>query len=197
MYLHFFSVLVCTGKIGRKKIQKMARRHLFRKAGYSDFDDTDYVTPLVVCSVIFLVAMVVYCMCRDGSRSGCKACATTEAVPPHAEGAARGSVVAGPVTATSSRHLEDLISSECVVVFFHAQWCHHCKTAKPEFEAAAAAYVECRWVLADEARVEARTLEAHGIRGFPTIALYRRGTRVATYSGDRTAQDMAQWARSA
>ena len=172
----------------------MARRHLFRKAGYSDFEDTDYVTPLVMCSVIFVVAMVVYCMCRDTSKANCKACTSTEPVPPHAASASSGGV---PTTATNSQHLEDLISGECSVVFFHAQWCHHCRNAQPEFEAAAAVYVQCRGVLADESHVEARTLEAHGVRGFPTIALYRRGTRVATYSGDRTAQDMAQWARSA
>ena len=69
-----------------------------------------------------------------------------------------------------------------VVVDFWADWCGPCRMIAPELEALAADRVDLKVVKVD---VEANpaVAERYGIRGIPTVALFRDGQPVAVSVG--------------
>ena len=77
---------------------------------------------------------------------------------------------------------EVLRSTVPVVVDFWAAWCGPCRMVAPELEAMAADRSDVKVVKVD---VEANPTVAarYGIRGIPTIALFRDGEQVAASVG--------------
>jgi len=84
-----------------------------------------------------------------------------------------------------------------VLVDFWAPWCGPCRMMAPAFEQAAA-LLEPQMRLAKLNTEEAQVLAARfNIRSIPTLALFVGGREVARQAGAfRSAQDIAQWARS-
>ncbi|XP_062267031.1 protein disulfide-isomerase A6 isoform X1 [Platichthys flesus] len=83
-----------------------------------------------------------------------------------------------------------LDSDDVWLVEFFAPWCGHCKNLEPEWAAAATAVKE-----QTKGRVRLGALDAtvhqavsgrYGIRGFPTIKIFRKGEEPEDFQGGRT-----------
>lgn len=82
-------------------------------------------------------------------------------------------------------------------VMYYAEWCGHCKRAKPEFQNLMDSYkgpikimmVDC------EAPENANLVKSQNIKGFPTIRYYPSGLTESyqEYSGNRTYSDFSQY----
>jgi len=77
-----------------------------------------------------------------------------------------------------------------ILVEFFAPWCGHCKRLAPEYEKAATelkkSNIQIAKVDADN-EVNKPLASRFGIRGFPTLKLFRNGKVVGDYQGERTA----------
>ena len=83
------------------------------------------------------------------------------------------------------------------LAMFHATWCGHCKAMKPNMQAAAAdpdfpASVGVVMVDGDKCP---KTVQAHGIRGYPTVKMLKDGKEAEEYRGNRTKQSLVDFAR--
>jgi thioredoxin 2 len=97
-------------------------------------------------------------------------------------------------TATFDQHLTH--NDVPVIVDFWAPWCGPCQAMAPRFEAAAQQF-EPRARFAKVNSDEEPTLSARfGIRGIPTLLVFRRGREVARQSGAMDARTLTQWVES-
>ena len=76
------------------------------------------------------------------------------------------------------------------LVLYYAEWCGHCKVAKPEFaklgstQTIGASTVDIQTVNAEE---DKEAMKGVNVRGYPTIILYDpKGKIVEEYGGERT-----------
>lgn len=102
-----------------------------------------------------------------------------------------------PVAATESKlvvqgsasNFKELIgSAQPVLVEFFAPWCGHCKKLAPEYETAAGSLQEQKIQLASvDCTVEKDICEKMGIKGYPTLAVFREGKEITKYQGPREA----------
>eukprot|EP00922_Rhytidocystis_sp_ex-Travisia-forbesii_P053014 GHVS01078621.1.p1 GENE.GHVS01078621.1~~GHVS01078621.1.p1 ORF type:complete len:505 (+),score=100.96 GHVS01078621.1:189-1703(+) len=99
------------------------------------------------------------------------------------------------VVTLTKDNFEAFIENDVVLVEFFAPWCGHCKKLAPEFEKAA------QMLLKDgsavklgqvDATTEAELADRFGIRGYPTLQLFRKKTP-EEYSGGRTADTIVEW----
>ncbi|XP_063757902.1 protein disulfide-isomerase A6 isoform X2 [Eleginops maclovinus] len=83
---------------------------------------------------------------------------------------------------------------EVWLVEFFAPWCGHCKNLEPEWTAAASAVNEQTKgkvrLGAVDATVHQAVSSRYGIRGFPTIKIFRKGEEPEDYQGGRTRGDI-------
>jgi thiol-disulfide isomerase/thioredoxin len=79
------------------------------------------------------------------------------------------------------------------VLFVKADWCPHCRTAKPEVEKAAAILGSVVPVYAVDADRQGRTVEELGVDGFPTILFRDARGKLHTYTKEREGRKIADW----
>lgn len=87
-----------------------------------------------------------------------------------------------------------LDSDDVWLVEFFAPWCGHCKNLEPEWAAAATAVKEHTKgkirLGAMDATVHQAVSGRYGIRGFPTIKIFRKGEEPEDYQGGRSRDDI-------
>ena len=95
---------------------------------------------------------------------------------------------------SSSTFASDITEHSLTLVEFFAPWCGHCKALAPNYEAAAKrlAADNSPAVLASvDCTVEKDLCSQYGVKGFPTLKLFRASTSNPTdYTGGRTADDI-------
>lgn len=91
---------------------------------------------------------------------------------------------------------ETILQNQYTFVAFVASWCGHCQKLKPEFELAARILSETHPYI-NFAQIDApeyRNLSLdHGVRGYPTLKLYKQSLDGIEFSGARSHQDLILW----
>ncbi|KAF4532478.1 hypothetical protein B566_EDAN003054 [Ephemera danica] len=94
---------------------------------------------------------------------------------------------------TEANFSSELEQKDNVLVMFYAPWCGHCKAMKNDYALAAEKVkqqLEGSFLAAVDATVQQGLQREHGVRGFPTLKLFRRGKFVADYDRARKADDL-------
>ena len=79
------------------------------------------------------------------------------------------------------------------VLFVKAEWCGHCKAAKPEMEKASRLLGSVIPMFSVDADSQAALVQKLGVQGFPTILFMPANGPPVTYNGARTAQGVVDW----
>jgi len=101
------------------------------------------------------------------------------------------------VTLTADNFDDVVNGNEFVLVEFFAPWCGHCKKLAPEYAKAAATLKDDGVVLgAVDATVHKDLASKFGVRGYPTLKLFKSGT-ATEYKGGRTHDTIVSYIRKA
>lgn len=98
------------------------------------------------------------------------------------------------VKLTSATFSKFLSENPLVLAEFFAPWCGHCKALGPEFSQAADDLVSKNIKLAQiDCTEEGELCQEHGIRGYPTLKIFRGEDNQAEYEGPRKAEGIVQY----
>ncbi|VDM52112.1 unnamed protein product [Angiostrongylus costaricensis] len=105
----------------------------------------------------------------------------------------------GDVLEYTDANFDDLIKShEVALVKFYAPWCGHCKRMAPEFDKAATKLKENDppvTLIKVDCTVEKTTCDRFGVKGFPTLKIFRNGVESQAYDGPREADGIIKYMR--
>jgi len=94
---------------------------------------------------------------------------------------------------TTSNFDEVVNNADLILVEFYAPWCGHCKKLEPEYATAATTLKKSNVQLAKvDATVESSLGSKFGIRGYPTLKIFRKGT-ISEYKGPRDSQGIINY----
>ena len=94
---------------------------------------------------------------------------------------------------TDNAEFEKTIESGFTLVDFHAQWCGPCKMLAPIVEEAAEVFADRVNVVKVDADECAEATAKFGVRGIPTLMLFKDGQPVATKVGVVTLKVLTQF----
>lgn len=86
-----------------------------------------------------------------------------------------------------------LAASEPVLVDFWAEWCGPCKQIGPALEELSADYGERLTIAKINIDENPQTPGQYGVRGIPTLMIFRNGELVASETGARPKGQIASW----
>ena len=103
-----------------------------------------------------------------------------------------------PAAATTASFAKHIGRNDVpVVVDFWAEWCGPCKMMAPVYERVAAEMEpNLRFLKVDTER-EPQLAQQYGIRGIPTLMVFRNGQPVAQRAGAMDANSLKAWLRQA
>ena len=85
------------------------------------------------------------------------------------------------------------------IVCFHANWCGHCQQLNPEWDIMVK-NLKNKNLYGLLARIEAKNLDKaecdKDIKGYPTIRVFKNGTKHKDYSGKREAKELTEFVES-
>ncbi|XGW21347.1 hypothetical protein V3C99_004363 [Haemonchus contortus] len=110
-----------------------------------------------------------------------------------------GISASGDVLEYTDSNFDELISShEVALVKFYAPWCGHCKKLAPEFDKAATKLKSNDppiTLIKVDCTVEKATCDKFGVKGFPTLKIFRNGFEAQSYDGPREADGIVKYMR--
>ncbi|CAP30096.1 Protein CBR-PDI-3 [Caenorhabditis briggsae] len=105
----------------------------------------------------------------------------------------------GAVLEYTDGNFEDLIQThDIALVKFYAPWCGHCKKMAPEYEKAApklASNDPPVALIKVDCTTEKTVCDKFGVKGFPTLKIFRNGSPAQDYDGPRDADGIVKFMR--
>lgn len=109
-------------------------------------------------------------------------------------------VSASDVLELTDADFDDQIAGhDIILVEFFAPWCGHCKRLAPEYERAATALKENDPPVSlakVDCTVQTGVCGKHGVSGYPTLKIFRKGGSPDDYNGPRDADGIIKYMRS-
>ncbi|KAK3766440.1 hypothetical protein RRG08_056114 [Elysia crispata] len=100
----------------------------------------------------------------------------------------------GEVKDLTEENFKSFLSSRLVFVKFFAPWCGHCQRLAPTWEELAGKVKDEDVTIAKVDCTQHKSVcDAHQVRGYPTLKMFRNGEFVADYKGSRTLDDLQQF----
>jgi len=111
------------------------------------------------------------------------------------------SMAGSDVIELTTKNFDEIVfkSKVPVLLEFYAPWCGHCKSLVPTYEEVATNLKGIALVAKIDATVEEGLAHRYGIRGFPTLKLYKPGSKakdMQDYQGARSASALANFVTS-
>lgn len=102
------------------------------------------------------------------------------------------------VTLNNMQEFDDTINSnDLVLLKFHAPWCPHCQSLKPEYEKAAADLQADKIMLAEvDCTVNNAICAKYNVQGYPTMQMFRKGRPSDIYNKERKADSITKYMRA-
>ncbi len=83
-------------------------------------------------------------------------------------------------------------SNKIQIILFKADWCGHCKTFKPLWEALSKKYESKYEFITYDADNNTKMFEEYNVDAFPTIKI-KNGSDIIDYNGDRSIEDLTNF----
>jgi len=101
-----------------------------------------------------------------------------------------------PIT-DQSFHADVISADKPVLVDFYAEWCGPCKAMAPALDELAEELADRVTIVKLDADESPEAPTKYGIRGFPTMMLFKNGEVAATKIGAMRKSELKQWIESA